>query len=51
MLYDIEFEDNLDKTLADLGIVDGKMVSVTAEDDDGKEPVIFLIQHRCVDVL
>ncbi|RUS20081.1 hypothetical protein BC937DRAFT_86396 [Endogone sp. FLAS-F59071] len=46
MLYDIEFEDNLDKTLADLGVVDGKMVSVTAEDDDGKEPVIFLIQHR-----
>ncbi|RUS34915.1 hypothetical protein BC938DRAFT_477829 [Jimgerdemannia flammicorona] len=45
MLYDVEFEDNLTKTLADLGVVDGKMVSVTAEDDEGKEPVVLLIQH------
>ncbi len=33
MIYDPDFEDNVEKTLASLQLIDGKFVDVVDEDD------------------
>ncbi|KAJ1857623.1 E1 ubiquitin-activating protein uba2 [Coemansia sp. RSA 1822] len=43
MLYDPDFDDNLSKPLHELGLVSGKMVTLTSEDDDSIVPVILSI--------
>ncbi|KAJ2130079.1 E1 ubiquitin-activating protein uba2, partial [Coemansia sp. RSA 788] len=45
MLYDPDFDDNLSKPLYELGIVSGKMIMLTSEDDDDGSivPVVLSI--------
>ncbi|KAJ2453802.1 E1 ubiquitin-activating protein uba2 [Coemansia sp. RSA 2336] len=45
MLYDPDFEDNLSKTLESLGLVPGRMITLTSEDDDDgtNVPVVLSI--------
>ncbi|KAJ2156582.1 E1 ubiquitin-activating protein uba2 [Coemansia sp. RSA 552] len=43
ILYDPDFDDNLAKPLAELGLVPGKAVTLTSEDDDEVVPVILSI--------
>ncbi|KAJ2831168.1 E1 ubiquitin-activating protein uba2 [Coemansia erecta] len=45
MLYDPDFDDNLSKPLYELGIVSGKMITLTSEDDDDGSivPVVLSI--------
>jgi ubiquitin-like 1-activating enzyme E1 B len=45
LLYDVEYDDNLDSTFEQLKITDGKMLTVTPEDDDNAS-TIFSIFHR-----
>ncbi|CAJ0838624.1 12059_t:CDS:2, partial [Entrophospora sp. SA101] len=44
MLYDVEYDDNLDSTFEQLTITDGKMLMVTPEDE--YVPAIFSISHK-----
>ncbi|KAJ2464766.1 E1 ubiquitin-activating protein uba2 [Coemansia sp. RSA 2322] len=37
IIYDMDFEDNMDKSLESLGLVAGKMICVTSEDDGGED--------------
>ncbi|KAJ2716535.1 E1 ubiquitin-activating protein uba2 [Coemansia spiralis] len=47
ILYDPDFDDNLDRSLADLGLVPGKMVTLASEDDDiAAVPVILSIAKQ-----
>ncbi|CAG8446304.1 10195_t:CDS:10 [Gigaspora rosea] len=47
IIYDVEYDDNLDVTFEKLNITDGKMVKVTPEsEDDEKYPTVFAISHR-----
>ncbi|KAI8319815.1 hypothetical protein GQ54DRAFT_299063 [Martensiomyces pterosporus] len=43
ILYDPDFEDNLDKPLEELGLVPGKMIALASEDDEAAVPVILSI--------
>ncbi|KAJ2830019.1 E1 ubiquitin-activating protein uba2 [Coemansia erecta] len=45
MLFDPDFDDNLSRPLSDLGLVFGKMITLTSEDDDNGAivPVILSI--------
>lgn len=45
LLYDEDYEDNVDEPLASLGIVNGTFITVTDEGDDGPSPRINLIVH------
>ncbi|KAG9299634.1 hypothetical protein G9A89_020805 [Geosiphon pyriformis] len=47
LLYDVEYDDNLDVTFEQLKITDGKLIRVTSEEDQSNhEPAIFAISHR-----
>jgi hypothetical protein len=48
-LYDFDFEDNLDITLTDLKLTDGKRIILTDEDDpkgNDKIAVELFIKHK-----
>ncbi|KAJ2717915.1 E1 ubiquitin-activating protein uba2 [Coemansia sp. Cherry 401B] len=45
MLFDPDFDDNLAKPLQDLGLVPGKMITLTSEDDSDVVPVILSIAN------
>ncbi|KAL1918225.1 uncharacterized protein VTP21DRAFT_3491 [Calcarisporiella thermophila] len=55
ILYDIEFDDNLDRTLESLAITDGKMLSITRDDESEGEyaqtPIILSILQKHEDSL
>ncbi|CAG8792001.1 15681_t:CDS:10 [Cetraspora pellucida] len=47
IIYDVEYDDNLDATFEKLNITDGKMVKVTPENEDEENcPTVFAITHR-----
>ncbi|KAG5439278.1 hypothetical protein PCANB_001577 [Pneumocystis canis] len=50
LLYDIEFEDNLDKLLKDIGIQNGTFLTIIDEEDSIKEPnrknIILVIEEK-----
>lgn len=47
IIYDVEYDDNLDATFEQLQITDGKLVSVKPDDDiDEQNSSIFAISHR-----
>lgn len=45
LLYDPDFNDNEAKTLAQLGVTDGKMINVSPEDENRKLAVEFIVKH------
>ncbi|KAJ2551105.1 E1 ubiquitin-activating protein uba2 [Coemansia sp. RSA 1933] len=53
ILYDYDFDDNLLKSLKDLGIVPGKMITLTRDDDDDDDdavvPVVLSIARMLED--
>ncbi|GBB90938.1 hypothetical protein RclHR1_01800023 [Rhizophagus clarus] len=46
IIYDVEYDDNLDVTFEQLQITDGKLVSVKPDDTDEQNSSIFAISHR-----
>ncbi|RIA92600.1 putative ubiquitin-like activating enzyme [Glomus cerebriforme] len=47
IIYDVEYDDNLDATFEQLQITDGKLVSVKPDDDtEEQNSSIFAISHR-----
>jgi len=46
LLYDVEFEDNLDKTLKELQLVDGTLLSVSDDTQDYR--LVINIRHQYV---
>ncbi len=45
LLYDIEYDDLKEKTLIELGIEQGSMITVTDEDED-YFPVLLIVRYR-----
>ncbi|KTW27147.1 E1 ubiquitin-activating protein UBA2 [Pneumocystis jirovecii RU7] len=50
LLYDIEFEDNLDKLLKDIGVQNGTFLTIIDEEDNEEEPnrknLILVIEEK-----
>lgn len=46
MLYDIEYDDNMDASFKDLNILDGTILRVGSE--DGNEDLDIIIQTRYI---
>ncbi|ORY05605.1 putative ubiquitin-like activating enzyme [Basidiobolus meristosporus CBS 931.73] len=44
LLYDIEFEDNVESTFESLGLTNGKMVTVSSDEDSTKS-IVFMIRQ------
>ncbi|KAJ2963455.1 hypothetical protein NQZ79_g1581 [Umbelopsis isabellina] len=45
LLYDIEFDDNVNKTLEELGLDDGKVVNVKDDNVDDDNGINLVLQH------
>ncbi|KAG2182557.1 hypothetical protein INT43_007488, partial [Umbelopsis isabellina] len=45
LLYDIEFDDNVNKTLEELGLDDGKVVNIKDDNVDDDNGVNLVLQH------
>jgi hypothetical protein len=45
LLYDIEFDDNVNKTLEELGLDDGKVVNIKDDNVDDDNGINLVLQH------
>lgn len=45
LLYDIEFDDNVDKTLDALALEDGKILNIKDDEVDDDTGVNLVLQH------
>lgn len=54
LIYDLDFEDNKDKPMRSLGLVDGKRITISTLSDEDSEKtysIVVFINHRYVFIM